>query len=617
MCGVVAQVSAGPLPCDLGPALAALGHRGPDGRGTARSACGRAHLGHTRLSLVDLAGGQQPIASEDGAVIAAVNGEFYGDRAIRAELEARGHRFKSQSDSEILVHLYEERGVEALRYLRGEFAFVLWDQRRQRLFGARDRFGIKPLVYAAQGGRVLVASEVKALLALGVHAAWDRGALFQAASLQYLLPGGTLFAGVSMVPPGHFFETDGAAVRVEKYWDLGYPTEVAGIDDDEAAGELRRRLDEAVRLRLRGDVPVACQLSGGIDSASVVASAAEAGPVEAFCVAFGGAYDEAQQAGEIAKFTGAKLHVVEATPARLAGAFVEAVAAGEGLAINGHIAAKRLLTGAIRGAGYKAALTGEGADEVLAGYAHLRADLAGSAEGLLATNGASAGLMLPAGASLPMDAVQERLGFVPTWLRAKGGLGLRVRGLLSDDFLAEFAGVDPARALVDAFDLPGQLSGRGRVEQSLYLWTRLALEGYILKTLGDAQEMAQGVEGRLPFLDHELFEWLRGLPTGQKIRGGVEKHVLRRSQRGRLPAASLAREKHPFVAPPLAGPMVELAHDLLGGGALRGSGLFDSARVERALGSLAGQTGAGQKEMDPAIYWLMSAAVLQGRYGLA
>jgi asparagine synthase (glutamine-hydrolysing) len=618
MCGILAAVSSAPTLLDLRPGLRALAHRGPDGIGRRASSCGRAHLGHTRLALVDLAGGQQPFASEDGAILAVVNGEFYGDDRLRVSLLDRGHRLTSRCDSELLVHLYEEHGTDALRMLRGEFAFALWDQRTRRLWAARDRFGIKPLVYARRGGLVLLASEAKALFALGVPRAWDEASLFQAASLQYLPPERTLFAGVEAVPPGHALLTDGDSLVVRPYWDMDYPCQGDDIDEEEATDELRRRLDEAVALRLRGDAPVACQLSGGIDSATVLASASRAAgrPLDAFTISFGGDHDEAHHAREISAFVGSHLQVIDASPEALAGAFPDAVVAGEGLAINGHIAGKFLLTRAIRDAGYRVALTGEGADEVLAGYAHLRADLAGRTEHLEATNRASSGLMLPSGVSLPLGAVEVRLGFVPTWLRAKGTLGHRVRALLRKDQIARFSAVDPAVTLVDAFDLEGQLQGRGPVEQSLYLWTKLALGGYILRTLGDAQEMAHGVEGRLPFLDHELFAWLRSVPTSLKIREGVEKYLLRKSQRGRLPEATLRREKHPFVAPPLAGRLLELARDLFCSRAFRASPLFDPDRVLALLDALPTMTPEARKLSDPPLYLALSSAVLAERLGL-
>jgi asparagine synthase (glutamine-hydrolysing) len=619
MCGILAALTPEATPLDLGPGLRALAHRGPDGQGQFSSPCGRLHLGHTRLALVDLAGGQQPFHSEDGQVSAVVNGEFYGDQGLRRALLGRGHALRSRCDSELLVHLYEDHGLDALRLLRGEFAFVLWDQRRRLLWAARDRFGIKPLVYTEHRGTLLLASEAKALLALGAPAAWDVEAFFQAASLQYLPPDRTLFDRIRTLPPGHQLLAGTGPLRVAPYWDMDYPYRNEEGDDEGLSAELGRRLDEAVELRLRGDEAVACQLSGGIDSAAVLAAAARASsrPVPAFTLSFEGGYDEADRAEEIARFVGAAHHRVDASAGALAGAFEAAVLAGEGLAINGHIAAKHLLLRAIREAGYKVALTGEGADEVLAGYAHLRADLAGTTRALEASNQASAGLMLPSGATLPLGAIEGALGFVPTWLQAKGSLGFRLHGLLRDEVRGQLRGHDPAATLLASFDVEGQLRGRGRVEQALYLWTRLALGGYILRTLGDAQEMAHGVEGRVPFLDHELFAWLRQVAMGHKIRDGVEKHLLRRSQRGRLPPSVLTREKHPLVAPPLDGPLLSLTNDLLRGPALRASPLFDPPRVLALLDALPRQPLEHRKLLDPVLYLILSSTVLTRGYALS
>ncbi len=618
MCGLVALVGPPGSSVDLSPSLDVLASRGPDGRGVASSSCGRAHLGHTRLALVDpSAAGQQPFVSEDGQLIAIVNGEFYGDEQLRRDVLARGHRLRGHSDSELLIPLYLEHGERVVEHLRGEFAFVLWDGRTRRLLAGRDRFGIKPLLYTRLGDRVAIASNARALFALGVRPAWSLDAIAQVTGLQYLMPGETLFAGVRMLPPGCLLTVDERGPRVHRYDDLDYPRTPSAIDDHEAAQQLAARLDEAVRLRLRGDEPAAFQLSGGIDSAAVVASAAPAlgRPVDAFTVSFGGAYDEAPAARAIADAVGARLHVVEASPRARADVFVDAVVAGEGVAINGHVAAKYLLLRAIRQAGYKVVLTGEGADEVLAGYAHLRADLGVDEGALLGHNEASAGLMLPRGEGLPLDAVAAQLGFVPTWLRAKAGLGRRTRALVHPDLARQVASMDPAARLLTGFDLEGQLRGRGRVEQSLHLWSRTALEGYILHTLGDGQEMAHGVEGRLPFLDHVLFGWLRPLPTSLKIRDGVEKFVLRASQRGRLPDDVLAREKHPFVAPPVEGPMLDLARSLLTGP--HAPSVLDPGATRDLLDALPTLPPAARKDADPALHLALSLAALEQRLGLA
>ena len=225
MCGIASVLSwNGPMDeAALRQAVASLRHRGPDGQGIWLSDDRRVGLGHARLSIIDLHTGGQPIASEEGRVHAVVNGEFYGFEEIRRDLEDRGHRFSTRSDSEILLHLYEEFGTQCLAHLRGEFAFVLWDARAGKLFAARDRFGIKPLCYAVADGLLRIASEAKALFAAGLAAEWDHASAFQAMSLQYVLPDRTLFRGVMQVPPGHFLCASDGKIELSRYWDMDLP----------------------------------------------------------------------------------------------------------------------------------------------------------------------------------------------------------------------------------------------------------------------------------------------------------------------------------------------------------------------------------------------------------
>ncbi len=627
MCGVVGCFSpegkARDLPLDR--ALDAIASRGPDGRGGYLAPDGRAALGHVRLAVRDIAGGKQPIASEDGLVHAVVNGEIYDAARLRESLEAAGHRFRSRSDAELVVHLYEQHGTGLFAHLRGEFAFILWDERAGMMLAGRDRFGIKPLVYAERGGELLVASQAKALFALGLPPRWNSAAFFQAASLQYPCPDTTLFASIRSLPPGHLLVARRGQLRIEPYWDLDFPTLSAAADaaapsDEEASARFLELFDDAVRQRLDAEVPVAFQLSGGIDSSAVLATGVACGhaPAQAFTVSFPGAIEnEEALAGAIADHVGASLQVVAATPARLAAAWGPAVAAGEGLAVNAHLPAKYLLAKAVREAGFRVVLTGEGADEVLAGYAHFRADQEGSAARVAATNQASAGLMLPWGEALPLGAVEARLGYRPTFLQAKAGLGHRVHRLLRPAFLASFRDRDPAATLLDSFDIPGRMAGRGRVEQSSYLWSKLALEGYILRTLGDGMEMAHGIEGRLPFLDHPLAEWLLALPLSCKLRGHEEKAVLRRAMGGRLPEAVRRREKHPFVGPALTGEMLTFARDTAHSAAFAAHPFCDAAAVRAALAGLPESPPAEQKALDPALFMLISAALLASGLGLS
>lgn len=641
MCGIVAHISAGPglSGHHLSASLAAMAHRGPDGSGQWHSNDRMVSLGLTRLAVVDLAAGAQPIANEELSIHAVVNGEFYGYERIRRELEGQGHQFRTLVDSEVLVHLYERDGLDCLRHLRGEFSFVLWDQRRRRLFAARDRFGIKPLCWSLTPCGFSIASEAKALFALGVPAAWDACSFLHAASHHYLPPARTPFAGVSSLPPGHVLLVEmkphepvrASDVRTFSYWDLDYPRDGrgSGAHRDDAAGRVHQRLEEAVRLRLRADVPIACYLSGGIDSAAVLALAARESstPIDCFTACFdGGPYDERGLAREMAESVRANFHEVEVTQDAILDALPEAVFFSEGLAINGHLTAKYLLSRAIRRVGYKVVLSGEGADEVLLGYPHFRRDLlisegngdaAGTQARLVADNGLSAGMLIPDGDSLPLDAVRRRMGHVPSFLEAKATFGHRVIGLLSDDWRRYLTNWDPFDALLQHFDVPGQLEGRHPVEQSAYLWTKLALPSYILRTLGDGAEMANSVEGRLPFLDHVFFETVRDvrLPLTS---GEQEKSILRRAMRAQLPGAVLSRRKHPFLAPPVSSRDRQFGflRDMLSSKSFGAVPFFDQKRVVRWLDALKTQGAKVWTAADPALMFAVSATLLQGHFRL-
>jgi asparagine synthase (glutamine-hydrolysing) len=269
MCGIVAAVSkSGGISADaIGRATRVLRHRGPDAQHVWTAPDGRVGLGHARLSIIDLEGGDQPIANEDGRLRIVVNGELYDFERIREELEREGHGFRTQSDSEIALHLFEDRGARSLHSLRGEFAFAIWDARDGQLFAARDRFGIKPLYYTIHDGTFYMASEIKALAALGVPLRWDRETLYDIHFVSHP-PDRTLFAGIYQLPPASYLLTDGEQVRVIPYWDWDYPpaAETHSPDDErEWIARLEHSFEEAVSA-CRADVPVACYGGGGIDS---------------------------------------------------------------------------------------------------------------------------------------------------------------------------------------------------------------------------------------------------------------------------------------------------------------------------------------------------------------
>src|SRR5213080_3484046 len=438
MCGIVAifsphtPIAAGVLET----ATKSLRHRGPNGQRYWIAPDARVGLGHARLSIIDLATGDQPIANEDEKFQIIVNGEFYGYEAIQNELEQAGHRLRTRSDSEIALHLYEDFGAHCLQRLRGEFALVLWDSVNRTLFAARDRFGIKPLFYAFHGGTLYFASEVKALFAAGVPARWNSESLYDCIGF-----GGhqtrTLFEGIFQIPPGHYMVATEKGMQLSRYWDFDYPKAVDAApsrSDAEYAEQFRQTLEEAVRIRLRADVPVGCYLSGGVDSCAVLGLAARhhPQPIRAFTLAFDRPeYDESEVAREMAVKAGAEFFPIPAKLDDLSDHFADAIHQSEILCVNAHGVAKYLLSRAVREAGYKVVLTGEGSDEILGGYPPFRRDmLLYDSHGqdtevvvrmlaeLDTANPVSRGLLLPDGNSLPLGPVREALGFVPSWMEA-------------------------------------------------------------------------------------------------------------------------------------------------------------------------------------------------------
>jgi asparagine synthase (glutamine-hydrolysing) len=642
VCGLVAALSLarGGPPVDLARvarATAALAHRGPDGETYWHDAARRVAFGHRRLAIIDRAHGAQPFTSEAGDVVAIANGEIYDHLALRRTLQGRGHALRTRCDAEVLVHLWQDHGPELMHTLEGELAFVLWDAGTQTLLASRDRFGVKPLVYAVHEGVLWLASEAKALFAAGLPRAWDEMALHHAVSLQYPPPSRTLFAGIAQLPAGHRLVVQGGALRVEKWWDLDLPRAEtasghasAGDTSNgtspaaraEAAQAVRAALSAAVQRRLVSEVPVAVQLSGGLDSAAVLglAAASSTPPTAAFTLGFVDAdYDESARAARMAAHVGVRHVLVPMTPAGLVEAWPRAVVASEGLAINGHLAAKYLLHQAVRAAGFGVVLTGEGSDELFLGYPHFRNDLwrhdPALRAALLARNTASAGIMLADGEGLDTRALAARLGVVPSFLEAKAALGLRAHALVRPEVLARG---DAYAQVLDELDVPGQLLGRSPVEQAQYLWIKLALANYLLRTLGDGTEMPHGVEGRLPFLDRGVLDVARALPVSLRIAAGVEKQVLRDAVADVVTPEIAQREKHPLMAPPLSREprFLEQLQDEVASAVLDQQPVFEPARVRAwaaGLGTLDPRARAAQ---DPVIMLVLSVLALGRGLGL-
>jgi asparagine synthase (glutamine-hydrolysing) len=641
MCGIAAFFSRGErISAErLKRAANSLHHRGPDGQGTWVSPDQRVGLGHARLSIIDLTTGDQPIANEDKRIHIVVNGEFYDFERQRRELERRGHLFRTRSDSEIALHLYEELGAHCVQHLRGEFAFVLWDEANQRIFAARDRFGIKPLYYAVHDDTLYLASEIKALFAAGVPAHWDQEYFYQH-STGPAMSDRTLFDGVYQVPPGHYLTATTNGMRILRYWEFYYPPadELAADTRGESAfvEEFAAVFEEAVRLRMRADVPVGCYLSGGLDSCAVLGYASRlcSTPIQAFTLTFDqAAYDEGDIALEMAARAGANFHPIPIKQFDIADNFADAIWHSETLFSNGHGVSKYLLSRAVRDAGYKVVYTGEGSDEIFGGYVHFRIDMlqhnthgqdAAEVQRLLqqleTANSVSRGMLMPVGKTGSLESVERVLGFVPGCLKVFSAGGQQQQTLFDADFKARFAGRDSARLFLDSLDVPAVLRGRDPLNKSLFVWAKSVLPNYILNLLGDRMEMAHSVEGRVPFLDHHVVECVCRAPVSLKIRGLTEKYLLREAAKPLITETVYRRQKHPFLSPPVTTAPTERFHqmmqDTLRGPVLAWLPFYDQKKVVALLDQLPAMSDSDRVGWDPALMSVLSACVIQERFGL-
>ncbi len=632
MCGIVAIFSKQePISTDvLARATRQLYHRGPDQQGQWVAPHGRVGLGHTRLSIIDFTTGDQPMMNEDEQLHVIVNGEFYEFERIQCELKQKGHRFRTRSDSEIVLHLYEEFGTQCLHHLRGEFAFVLWDEANQLLFAARDRFGIKPLFYAMVGDTLYLASEAKALFAAGVPARWDNESFFQQLFV-YVNQDRTLFEGVYQVPPGHYLLATQRGLQICRYWDFDYPIADAApkCTDAEYIEQLRHTLAEAVQIRMRADVPIGCFLSGGVDSSTILGMAAKysSEPIKAFTVTFDHpVYNEESIARETARHVGADFQPVPLNSSDFADHIANATWHAETLDVNPRGVARYIQSRAVHELGYKVVLAGEGSDEILAGYGDVRQDFQLGdfpqmiQQGLEENRGKS-----PVSSATLLDKtpaflarLHETLGFTPFWLKKIAVNRAFFHLLLAPDYASKFSEWDVYDVFLSQFDVQDQLAGRSPVIQSLYLWCKSILPNYIL--FADRLEMAHGVEVRLPFLDHHVFELVRDMPVSLLRHGTREKYVLREAARPFVLDKVYARPKHSFAAPPATlttnNRLYTLMQDSLRSSVMASVPFFDQAAVIALLDKLPTMTERQRIALESTLMMLLSTYFLQSRYNL-
>ncbi|MCE5234153.1 MAG: asparagine synthase (glutamine-hydrolyzing) [Mizugakiibacter sp.] len=613
MCGIIGAIALRP---GMLPARAVgermndlIRHRGPDDAGLFHD--GDVMLGMRRLAIIDPASGQQPVFGSDRQVVAVFNGEIYNFRELREELEAAGHRFRTHSDSEVIVHAYERWGEAAIARLDGMFAIALWDRRRGRLLLARDRFGKKPLFIHERDGVLAFASELKSLVALpGFERTLDPDAVADYVTFGYVPTPRSIFARVRKLEPGHYLCVEGGRARTERYWELAYTPKLT-LPEADAEATLAEHLERAVRMRLVSDVPFGAFLSGGLDSSIVVAlmSRMLAQPVKTFSIGFAEArFNELEDARLIARHCGTEHHELKVAPDAVELAHDLAWYLDEPFADSSAI--PTYLVAKMAAGSVKMVLTGDGGDELAAGYKRYAYHLALQSLGILRGPAAVAldlsGRVIAGIRGQRFRRVAERLrqSFPESYLSSVA----MIRPALAGELLCH-----PRRDADHYVALASHFAGGGS-ELDRILSGDVAsylLDDILVKV--DRMTMANSLEARAPLLDHHLFEFMARLPDAMKLRGLRGKRLLRQVARRWLPPAALDKPKQGFSIP-LAdwfrGPLRGLVGDLIESRAFRERGLLRPDAARRLLA----QHAAGQADHAEPLWQVLMLELWARRY---
>lgn len=598
--------------------MGAIAHRGPDAQGMFDD--DRAALAHVRLSIIDLATGAQPMSNGDRTTWITFNGEIFNYVELRQDLISRGHSFRSASDTEVILHLYEEMGPDCVNALNGDFAFALWDSRNDLLMLARDRMGVRPLFYTVKNGCLYFASEVKALLRIpGISAELDPIALDQIFTFWFPLAPRTSFKDVSELPPAHVLIARADRFKVRRYWRLEYPDadderSLNQQGEDAIAGELAGLLLDATRIRLRSDVRVGAYLSGGLDSSIITAMINEIVPVrlQTFSVTFGSAeFDESSYQQEMVSTLKARHATVACRAADIGALFPAVIRHAEQPILRTAPAPLLALSGLAHRAGCKVVLTGEGADEIFAGYdifkeAKIRRFWARQPQSrtrpqlfrllypyLPGLQGRSQKYLAAFFASGLVETSDPVYSHLPRFRTTAGA-----KAFFSNTLLESLRGYDAVAELRES--LPAEFGRWHPLSQAQYLETAHLLPGYILSSQGDRVAMANAVECRFPFLDHRAVEFAARIPPKLKLRGLREKHILRESARSLLPSTIANRRKQPYRSPDsssfLGCNQPGYVDGCLSPSELAANGWFDSRAVGKLLGKCRTQAATGFRE---------------------
>jgi asparagine synthase (glutamine-hydrolysing) len=608
MCGIAGIVDlTGNRPPDrheLESMITKLHHRGPDGYGYFDDE--RCGLAHARLSIIDLSGGSQPIHNTARDVWLVFNGEIFNYIELRADLEAQGHRFYTHSDTEVIVHLYDRHGLDFVHFLNGQFAIALWDQRQRRLVLARDRTGIRPLFYTRHRGRLIFASEVKAIFASGdVPRRLSMPAIGDVMTYWSALAPATIFEGIESLEPGHLLVVsgDGSERRIRYWdWDFAHQDSPGTRAVDSYVEELRELLVDAVRLQLRADVPVGAYLSGGLDSSAIAALVRQynKAPLRTFSVAFEDAeFDESEFQQQMADHLGTQHTSILCRKGDIAEAFPRVIWHTETPILRSAPTPLMLLSASVRKHGFKVVLTGEGADEVFGGYdlfkeakirrfwarqpqSRWRPRLLDKLYPYLRHSPGGARAMNDRFYGTGLDRTAHP-GFAhePRWTTTR-----RSWQFFSAASRAAIGERDPMATVLRW--LPERVTRFPPMGRDQYVEAHTLLSGYLLNSQSDRVAMANSIEGRFPFLDHRVIEFANRLPPSLKIRGLAEKYLLKRAVGTMLPESIVRRTKQPYRAPDSQSfftdrGAVDYVEDLMSADRLRDAGYFDPVAVGKLL----------------------------------
>jgi asparagine synthase (glutamine-hydrolysing) len=606
MCGIAGIIAyadgRAPRRSELEAMIKKLRHRGPDGFGYYES--GPVGLAHARLSIIDLATGDQPITNEDGTIWTVFNGEIFNYLELRAALVKAGHVFKTQSDTETIVHAYEEYGDDFVQHLNGQFAIALWDVRRRRLLLIRDRAGIRPLFWRKDGQRLLFASEAKAIFAGSSTApTLDIEGLGEIFTFWAPVGERTVFEGVHSLPPGCMLSIENGRETITRYWQWDFPAadECSRLSFDEAAEELRSLLTDAVRLQLRADVPVGAYLSGGLDSSILVSLIRQRSdvPLRTFSVGFEDSeFDESEYQRTMVQHLRTDHTEIRCSKQDIGAAFGRLIYHTETPVLRTAPVPLMLLSRHVRDSGFKVVLTGEGADEVFGGYDLFKEAQIRRFWARQPSSSWRPSLLRrlypylrhsPVGTSFSQSFFGQSLtdtdspfyGHLQRWATTR-----RLFAFLSPDVKARIEKSEPVERLREL--LPAGISRWSGLSRDQYIEANTLLMGYLLSSQGDRVAMANSVEGRVPFLDHRVIEFANRLPARYKLRALTEKAVLRAATRDLLPASILNRVKQPYRAPDSQSFFVdsrpsEVMADVLDATRLRDAGYFDPTAVARLI----------------------------------